>query len=155
VVLAHVAVVLGHSAAADVQPERAFKELGFESVGAVELRNQLAAVTGLDLPATLVFDHPTPRALAEYLHAELGRDPSATSADAELGRLEGYFAETVVNDRERATLATRLRTLVARLDAPAATPDPAANQTETVAERMSVATDDEMFAFIDEDLGAP
>jgi acyl transferase domain-containing protein/acyl carrier protein len=155
VVLAHVAVVLGHSAAADVQPERAFKELGFESVGAVELRNQLAAVTGLDLPATLVFDHPTPRALAEYLHAELGRDPSATSADAELGRLEGYFAETVVSDRERATLATRLRTLVARLDAPAATPDPAANQTETVAERMSVATDDEMFAFIDEDLGAP
>ncbi|MFD5048946.1 SDR family NAD(P)-dependent oxidoreductase, partial [Streptomyces sp. NPDC058382] len=80
-VRAQVAAVLGHGAAADVAPDRAFTEIGFDSLTAMELRNQLASATGMRLPATLVFDHPNARAVAGHLGSLFAGD-STTAAVA-------------------------------------------------------------------------
>ncbi|MFI5009431.1 MAG: SDR family NAD(P)-dependent oxidoreductase, partial [Solirubrobacterales bacterium] len=77
-----VAIVLGHASVETVNKRRTFKELGFDSLAALELRNRLEAITGLSLPATLVFDHPTPLAVTRHLLGEIAGVPGQAPAAA-------------------------------------------------------------------------
>ncbi|MFE7331070.1 SDR family NAD(P)-dependent oxidoreductase [Streptomyces sp. NPDC057565] len=82
----HAASLLGHEGREAVEPDRAFSELGFDSLAAVGFRNKLTLVTGLRLPASLIFDHPSPRALAAHLYAELAPEPEDAGAGGDDGR---------------------------------------------------------------------
>ncbi|GAB3740444.1 hypothetical protein GCM10027598_70200 [Amycolatopsis oliviviridis] len=135
------ATVLGHTPDS-VRAERAFKDLGFDSLTAVELRNRLATATGLRLPATLVFDHPTAEALADHLRATLLPDEDGGRPDpfTELDRLEAAMA--AAGDEVRAGVTTRLNGLLARWSGtPVATSD------------VWAADRDELLDLIDNELG--
>ncbi|MEU5980639.1 type I polyketide synthase [Streptomyces sp. NPDC047315] len=146
-VLTQVASVLRYSGAAALDPDRALKELGLDSLGAVQLRNRLQVATGLVLPPTLVFDHPTPTALAEHLRELLegqGVEDAGPDLDAELDRLSALLH--TVDEAERDRVAARLRSLALSLGT-ASAPDDAV-------ERIRAATESEIFDLIDNDLGA-
>jgi acyl transferase domain-containing protein/short-subunit dehydrogenase/acyl carrier protein len=80
VVCEQAALVLGHDSVDAVRPAVVFRDLGFDSLTAVEFRNQMATVTGLALPVTLVFDYPTPLVLARWLHAQIAGVPAQAAA---------------------------------------------------------------------------
>jgi polyketide synthase 12 len=82
IVRSHAAAVLGHNSADAVGADQEFKNLGFDSLGAVEFRNRLKSVTGLKVPTTAVFDHPTPTALARYLTGVLESDEASARQES-------------------------------------------------------------------------
>jgi polyketide synthase 7 len=86
-VRSHIAVVLGHSNADDIDPGRSFQDSGFASLTAVELRNRLKTATGLSLSSTLIFDQPTPAALATHLHRQLCENSVNKAPEVEIQRL--------------------------------------------------------------------
>ncbi|MGP4004588.1 SDR family NAD(P)-dependent oxidoreductase, partial [Streptomyces sp. 8N706] len=85
----HANTALGHPAGHALDPAQPFKDLGFDSLTSVNLRNRLTEATELRLPATLVFDHPTPDALARHLTEQLSGAPAAVAADLAAGRIDG------------------------------------------------------------------
>ncbi|HEY0454142.1 beta-ketoacyl reductase, partial [Actinophytocola sp.] len=142
VVLTTTAAVLGHSGPHAIQTTSTFKDLGFDSLTAVQLRNQLNHATGLTLPPTLVFDHPTPRALTEHLLTHLRPQQPPNPVDAVLDQL-AVLSETVT-DTERSRLAERLQALQRFLVD--AVPAVSAGQIES-------ASASELFDLIDNELG--
>ncbi|WP_217143049.1 type I polyketide synthase [Streptomyces sp. AC627_RSS907] len=145
----HAAAVLGHDGPDAVDARRPFKEFGFDSLTAVDLRNRLTAATGLTLPATLVFDHPTPAAVAGLLLERLVTGDGATPETvlATLDRLSEELAATADDTALRLRVAMRLRGLLDGLDGP---DDAAATAGDTVSAKLETADADEVFRFIDE-----
>ncbi|MFE2252928.1 acyl carrier protein, partial [Streptomyces lavendulae] len=100
----HAAAALGHPSADAVAPDRAFKDLGFDSLTAVELRNRLGAACGLRLPSSLVFDYPNPQALTRHLLRTLLPEGSG-----------GGAAATAVADLDSDPLDAELRRTLAAI----------------------------------------
>nr|WP_245887351.1 type I polyketide synthase [Umezawaea tangerina] len=143
VVRSHVASALGLPGPDSVDEHRTFQEMGFDSLSAVELRNGLNAATGLKLPATLVFDYPTPAALVDQLRIEVVPDTPA-GAPLSLGDLDRLSAELIELGRDesaRARITERLQAVLAGLAAP-----------ESENADLDAATDDELFDLLDQEL---
>jgi pimaricinolide synthase PimS1 len=119
IVRGHVAAVLGHESAAQIAADKAFKDLGFDSLAAVELRNRLELDSGLSFASSLAFDYPTPAAVAEYLMGELGSGP-AGAASAEEREIRDALAQIPIERLRGAGLLGALLELVGAGDGPEA-----------------------------------
>ncbi|MYY80794.1 acyltransferase domain-containing protein [Streptomyces sp. SID335] len=156
VVREQVSGVLRYEPGQEVEPEKAFKDLGFDSLVVVELRNRLRAATGLRLPATLVYDYPTPRALAEHLLDKVLPDGGAGELPVagHLADLEEALAGLAVDDPRRRGLVRRLQTLLWKQPDFAAAPLPADGEDgQGGTDDLSAASADDMFALIDREWG--
>ncbi|KZS62298.1 type I polyketide synthase [Mycobacterium ostraviense] len=144
VVCRNAATVLGRSSTADINARRAFQDLGFDSLTAVELRNRLKTATGLALSPTLIFDYPTPAALAEHLGSRLaaatGDQPDLLARCNDMaGELDRLIDRGDWAPQDKARLADRLHAILAHLSAD---------------DDIATASESQLFAILDEELGS-
>ncbi|MFF5257264.1 SDR family NAD(P)-dependent oxidoreductase [Streptomyces leeuwenhoekii] len=152
------AAALGRHGLDQVRPSGGFIDLGVDSLTAVRLRNRLRAATGLSLPTTLLFDHPTPLALARHLGAALDAGPAtgtentaAPTADsllAQVSGLEHVLASAPPEPKVREQIVERLQVLIAQWRPDASHPVTAHEGTD-----LDDASDEELFGLIGEEFG--
>jgi hypothetical protein len=138
-----------------VKPTLAFKEMGFDSLAAVELRNGLMRSTGMRLPSTLVFDHPTPAAVAEHVLGRLRRTGSSSARPAieeEFERIERLLEEAATDDRTRARMEARVRVFNARAQRLLTGSRDA--EDDGASKDLGSVSNEEIFALIDKEIGA-
>jgi NADP-dependent 3-hydroxy acid dehydrogenase YdfG/acyl carrier protein len=160
-VCSNAATVLGHSAA-DVNADDAFGDLGFDSLTAVELRNRLKIATGLTLSPTLIFDQPTPGALAEHLGAQLAAGAPAGAAATPPDRmarfndiareLQALLKAPDLSPGDKAQLITRLESLLSTVTGPSPAPL-LLHPEDAFDDDISTATESQLFAILDDEVG--
>jgi acyl carrier protein len=150
-VCSQVADVLGLGDVAELDAGKPFRDLGFDSMAAVELRGRLGTTLGVRLPATLVFSHPTPADLAGHLLGEIGGGAQgpADAVVGEFGRLEKALGALTADDETRAAVTQRLEALLWKWREPVGSADepvPAGAALEAVSAQ-------EIFDLLDRELG--
>ncbi|MFE6692029.1 type I polyketide synthase [Streptomyces sp. NPDC057743] len=152
------AAVLGHASPEAISADRPFRELGFDSLSAVEFRNLLTAATGQSLPATVIFDYPTPAALAGQLGTELAPGADDGSPLEELDRLEAMLAGADADELTRHKITIRLQALLNNWSSRPSTPSTGRGEAKdpepsAAADQFDSVSDEELFKLIREDPG--
>ncbi|WP_455681709.1 type I polyketide synthase [Streptomyces tsukubensis] len=145
------AAVLAFPSPDAVEASRAFKDLGFDSLTAVEFRDRLASATGMSLPSALVFDHPSPAELSAHLSTCLAHGDDGETVDSvldDLAQLEDRIRAVPADAPAQEEVERRIRALLSAWAA-----SRGGGEKTEVRSRLNTATDDEMFDFIGRELG--
>ena len=143
------ATTLGHPNPTTINPNDTFADLGTDSLTAIELRNKLKTTTGLTLPPTIIFDHPTPTTLATHLQQQLAKIAPSTAAaaggiDAMIDRLENVVVNAQLGDADRELVVAKLETILASVRS--------VEQAATDVTDIEAASDSELFQILDSEM---